>query len=114
LLLQCCVMVFRKVKKTVTVHDLSLKNFVSFLSSFWDWGTSPYINDKLRKKHGIHKMHCLKQGQAIKLYWEPFFQGWYLGEITANDIDAFITHMGTTSLSSSRKNVVIKAFAGIT
>ena len=54
-------------------------------------------------------MHCLKQGQAIKLYWEPFFQGRYLGEITANDIDAFITHMGTTSLSSSRKNVVIKA-----
>jgi integrase len=133
-------------KKSVTVHDLSLKDmvrkmntgteadivlsemkrlgwvksvilkntpqavdFISFLTSFWDWNTSPYINDKLRKKHGIHKMHCLKQGQAINLYWKPFFQGRYLGDITANDIDEFITHMGTKTLSASRKNVVIKA-----
>ena len=133
-------------KKSVTVHDLSLKDmvrrmnteteadivlsemkrlgwvksvilkntsqaidFISFLTSFWDWDTSPYIIDKLRKKHSIHKMHCLKQSQAIKLYWEPFFQGRCLGEITADDIDEFITHMGNKPLSASRKNVVIKA-----
>ena len=60
-------------------------------------------------RDGIHKTHCLKQKQAIKLYWEPFFVGRYLGEINANDIDAFITHMGKQSLSASRKNFVIKA-----
>jgi len=99
-------------KKSVTIHDLSLKDmvrrmnteteadivlsemkrlgwvksviqkntpqavdFISFLTSFWNWDTSPYIIDKLRKKHSIHKMHCLKQSQAVKLYWEPFFRG---------------------------------------
>jgi integrase len=97
------------VKSAVLKNTPQAVDFTSFLSSFWDWDTSPYINDKLRKKHGIHKMHCLKQGQAIKLYWEPFFKGRYLGEITANDIDDFITHMGKHSLSSSRKNVVVKA-----
>jgi integrase len=107
--------VLSEMKRVGWVKSVILKNtpqavdFISFLNSFWDWDTSPYINDKLRKNHGIHKMHCLKQGQAVNLYWKPFFEGRYLGEITANDIDAFITHMGKQSISSSRKNVVIKA-----
>jgi integrase len=54
-------------------------------------------------------MHCLKQGQAIVRYWEPFFVGRYLGDITASDIDAFINHMGDMPVSAARKNVVIKA-----
>ncbi|MDR0494312.1 MAG: site-specific integrase, partial [Treponema sp.] len=107
--------VLSEMKRLGWVKSVILKNtpqavdFISFLTSFWDWDTSPYINDKLRKKHGIHKMHCLKQKQAVKLYWETFFAGRYLGEINANDIDAFITHMGKQPLSASRKNVVIKA-----
>ena len=84
-------------------------DFVSFLKTFWDWETSPYIKEKLRKCHGIHKMHCIKQGQAVSLYWEEFFRGRLLGDITADDIDEFITFVGTKDLSASRKNVVIMA-----
>ena len=85
------------------------ENFISYLKGFWEWDTSPYIKEKLRKKHGIHKSHCKKQSQAVDQYWQPFFKEKYLGEISAVDIDAFITHMGETELSASRKNVVIKA-----
>jgi integrase len=85
------------------------EDFISFLKSFWEWETSAYIQEKLRKSHGIHKMHCLNQKNAITLHWEPFFKERYLGEITASDIDAFITYMGEKDLSASRKNVVIKA-----
>ena len=52
--------VLTEMKRLGWVKSVILKNspqaidFVSFLSSFWDWDTSPYINDKLRKKHGIH------------------------------------------------------------
>ena len=84
-------------------------DFISFLKNFWDWDTSPYINEKLRKSHGIHKMHCLKQSQAVTLHWEGFFNGRLLGDISADDIDAFISFMGTKKLSASRRNVVIKA-----
>jgi integrase len=49
------------------------------------------------------------QGRAITLYWERFFKGRFLGDITATDIDAFINYMGDMDLSASRKNVVIKA-----
>jgi integrase len=43
------------------------------------------------------------------LYWEPFFQGRYIGDITAKDIGNFIDYMGEKPVSPSRKNVVIKA-----
>jgi len=96
--------------KGFVVKDTSqAEDFISFLKTFWDWETSPYIKEKLRKNHGIHKRHCKLQGQAITLYWEAFFKGRLLGEITAMDIDAFINHMGEKDLSAERKNVIIKA-----
>jgi integrase len=96
--------------KSYIVNDTpEAKDFVSFLKTFWDWDTSPYTKEKLRKNHGIHKRHCSNQSGAIKLYWEPFFQERFLGEITANDIDAFINYMGDMDVSAGRKNSVIKA-----
>jgi integrase len=85
------------------------EDFISFMKTFWDWDTSPYIKEKLRKSHGIHRMHCLKQGQAITKYWEPFFEQRFLGDISAIDIDDFISYMGDIQISSARKNAVIKA-----
>jgi hypothetical protein len=84
-------------------------DLISFLTAFWDWDTSPYIEEKLRQNHGIHRRHCKLQKQAVTLYWEPFFKGRLLGEITYKDIDEFIKHMAKKDLSASRKNVVIKA-----
>jgi integrase len=97
------------VKSYVQSETPGAVDFIPFLVSFWDWETSPYIKEKLRKSHGIHRRHCNIQGRAISLYWEPFFKGRFLGDITAADIDAFIDYMGDMDLSASRKNVVIKA-----
>ncbi|MDR2701801.1 MAG: site-specific integrase [Spirochaetaceae bacterium] len=97
------------VKSFILKETPQAEDFISFLTAFWDWDTSPYIKEKLRKSHGIHKLHCLKQKQGITIYWEPFFKGRFLGDITASDIDAFINDMGNKEISASRKNVVIKA-----
>ena len=97
------------IKSAVLKETEAAQDFNSFLKTFWDWDTSPYIKEKLRKSHGIHKRHCNIQGRAITLYWESFFSGRYIGEISAKDIDAFINHVGEMPLSPSRKNVVIKA-----
>jgi integrase len=85
------------------------EDFISFLKTFWDWENSPYIKEKLRKSHGIHKLHCIKQKQGITRYWESFFEGRFLGDINAMDIDDFINYVGGMPISASRKNVVIKA-----
>jgi integrase len=92
------------VKETEAAED-----FTAFLATFWSWENSPYIKEKLRKNHGIHRRHCKLQGQAIAKYWEPFFKGRVLGEITAKEIDAFINHMAEKEISAARKNLVIKA-----
>jgi hypothetical protein len=87
------------VKSFVLNETPGAVDFYSFLKNFWDWEKSPYVKEKLRKSHGIHKRHCIIQGQAVDLYWETFFKGRFLGEITAADIDAFINHMGEKNLS---------------
>jgi integrase len=97
------------VKSFVFNETPAAELLVSFLSTFWDWETSPYINEKRRKNHGIHKRHCKLQGQAVDLYWKPFFEKRYLGEITAADIDSFINDIADKELSAARKNVIIKA-----
>ena len=96
-------------KSFVVNNTPQAEQFTTFLATFWDWDTSPYVKEKLRKAHGIHRRHCKLQAQAVALYWETYFQGRYIGEITAKDIDNFIEYMGEKPLSASRKNVVIKA-----
>ena len=97
------------VKTFVRKDTVQAQDFITFLTNFWEWDISPYVREKLRKCHGIHKLHCLKQKQAVTLYWQPFFNGRFLGDITAADIDAFINDMGEKNLSASRKNVIVKA-----
>jgi integrase len=97
------------VKTYVRKETPGAEDLITFLKTFWDWDTSPYIEEKLRETHGIHKRHCKIQKQAIALYWEPFFKGRFLGEITFDDIEDFIKHLGKKDLSASRKNLILKA-----
>jgi integrase len=80
-----------------------------FLSEFWDWDKSAYIAEKRRKSHGIHRQYCIRQRRAAAMYWQPFFKDRILGDITAVDVDAFITNMGDKPLSAGRKNTIILA-----
>jgi len=97
------------IKSYVLAETPAAQDFTAFLSDFWDWEKSPYIKEKRRKNHGIHRKHCKQQGHSIILYWEPFFKGRFLGDIKTADIDAFINHIGEKNLSASGKNRIIKA-----
>jgi integrase len=96
-------------KSFILTDTPQAKEFNSFLNTFWHWEKSPYIQEKLRRAHGIHRRHCRIQERAISLYWEPFFMKRHLGEITANDIDGFIRHLEKTDLSPASKNRIIQA-----
>jgi integrase len=82
-----------------------------FLHTFWDFDNSPYVKEKLRKNHGIHRYYCTVQKLAAEKYWVPFFTGRLLGEITKPDIEMFIDSLdnGKRKLSAARKNHIIKA-----
>jgi integrase len=83
--------------------------FIEFLTEFWDFDKSPYILEKLRKQHSIHRMHCNQQRNAVLKYWKSFFGERLLGELGQQDIDAFINSLIDAPISASWKNVVIKA-----
>ncbi|MDR0475000.1 MAG: site-specific integrase [Treponema sp.] len=97
------------IKSYVLSESPAAQDFTLFLSEFWNWNKSAYITEKRRKNHGIHRAHCTRQGQAAALYWEPFFKGRILGDITSADVDGFINHIGSLPLSAGRKNSVILA-----
>ena len=67
--------------------------FTKFLQNFWNWETSPYVKEKLRKKHSLHRSHTIEMNGAVCKYWIPFFSGRLLGEITRQDIENFIDHI---------------------
>jgi hypothetical protein len=51
-------------------------DFVDFLYGFWDYDTSPYVKERLRKNHGIHRNYttgqrCIAERLGAVLPW-PF------------------------------------------
>jgi hypothetical protein len=50
------------------------EDFCGFLQGFWDYDSSPYIKEKLRKKHSIHRNYTQDQRLAVDKYWMPFFK----------------------------------------
>ena len=105
----------KELKRTGLLKSFVLKqsqgdeDFIAFLTRFWEFDESPYVREKLRKEHGIHRRYVLSQKQNVALYLAPFFKGRLLGEITTGDVSDFIGHMGDKKLSAARKNIVIKA-----
>jgi Phage integrase family. len=95
----------------VIKNDRSDLPFSAFLENFWDYDTSPYIREKLRKKHSIHKRYVARQSGAIKNYWKPFFKDQPLGSITREQLNNFIDWIGQRSKpeSAKGKNSIIKA-----
>jgi len=89
-----------------------------FLTEFWDWDRSPYIREKLRAEHGIHKNYVNGMVYIIKKYWFPFFSSKLLGELQPSDLECFIDSLSNVkckgkekTLSNIRKNGIIRAGA---
>ena len=84
-------------------------DFGEYLRGFWDYENSPYVKEKLRKKHSLHRRYVKGQSGDVEKYWIPFFSGKVIGDITWADVDAFISELEVLPLSSKRKNKIITA-----
>ena len=85
------------------------EDFAAFLQTFWNYDISPYVKEKLRKNHGIHRNYTKGQKLSVEKYWAPFFTGRVLGDITRQDIDKFINDLASRELSAGRRNIILKA-----
>jgi len=96
-------------KSYVMAESPRAVDFGEYLREFWDYDRSPYIREKLRKRHGLHRRYVIGQAGDAARYWMPFFQGRALGGVTWADIDGFISHLEGLPLSPKRKNKIITA-----
>ena len=104
-------------KSAVITNTKQDVNFAQFILNFWDYDNSPYVREKLRKNHGIHRRYCHEQLGAVKKYWVSYFTGKLLGELTRQDIESFIEYFETLPekngeripQSAKRKNNIIQA-----
>jgi len=98
---------------TDTKQDI---DFAQFILNFWDYVNSPYVREKLRKNHGIHRRYCHEQLGVVKKYWVPYFTGKLLGELKRQEIESFIEYFETLPekngeripKSAKRKNNIIQ------
>jgi len=87
----------------------------SFLEEFWDFDRSPYIREKLRMEHSIHRNYVNGMKCIIKQHWMPFFPSMLLGELLPNDLDRFVDHLSGIRIDNDKlpsyawKNNIIKA-----
>ena len=98
-------------KSYVMTESKQAVDFGEYMRGFWDYDNSPYIKEKLRKKHGIHRRYVTGQAGSAAKYWIPFFSGKILGDITWADVDTFISHLENLPLSPKGKNKIITSGA---
>lgn len=77
-----------------------------FLPKFWTWDESEYIKERLRQGKRIGKSYCRTSLHYINSVWVPFFYGKLLGDITRNDLKAFLSYVQKLDLSISAKNQI--------
>jgi integrase len=72
------------------------ETFESYLTHFWDYERSPYVEEKLSHKVQIGKKHTKLSLERVNRYWIPYFKGRVLAEITREDVKRFSVFLAKT------------------
>lgn len=91
----------------ITKDDAGAESFISFLTRFWNYDSSPYVRAKLHKNHGIHKKYVISNSKCVDMYWKPFFQEIPLARLTKDHLNEFMDSL-STELSGARRNNILK------
>jgi integrase len=97
------------IKSVIMTGTKADRDLIEFLLEVWDFEKSPYVKERLRKDHGIHREYCHAFYQSIEKYWKPFFAGRLLGSLTRADIESFIDSLD--KITSGRKKKPLAALS---
>ena len=96
------------IESVIYKHSPASEKAADFLKRFWDWNTSPYIQEKKLYKHTIHKYYTHRNEGYILNYWVPFLEDKSLGSVTKQDIKAFQQYLNKFDLSSESMNQITR------
>ncbi len=77
-----------------------------FLRRFWDYDTSPYVQDKIQHGHSISRQHCYSQ-LARMPYWEKYFPTERIKDVTRQKLKNFGAYMYEKDLASDTINKIL-------
>lgn len=99
----------KKLKQRNLIKDYILPNtkkailLKDYLLTHWDWDRSEYIQEKLRKNHGIHRRYVTEMFNICRLYWVDYFNDKMLGDITRKDVNNMVKHLQTLAKEAEEK-----------
>ncbi|MBI9105018.1 MAG: tyrosine-type recombinase/integrase [Spirochaetales bacterium] len=80
--------------KAVSINSESDdQNIKTFLTTFWNYESSPYVREKLAHGHSIGKRHCIEMTASIKRYWIPYFGDKSIHDLNKTDIKTFSLYL---------------------
>jgi hypothetical protein len=91
------------IKSAIMTGTKADRDVIDFLSEVWDFDKSPYVRERLRKNHGIHREYCHAFYRFIQMYWKPYFSGRLMGSLTKADIENFIDSLEKIKSDSTKK-----------
>jgi integrase len=92
----------------VIKYGMRKTGLIKFLQSFWDYGTSPYIEEKKAHRRSIGRSYCLTSINTIQKHWIPFFGDIALGEVTLDRLNKFGIYLSNKGLLSGSINRIMK------
>jgi integrase len=75
--------------------------FTDYLSRFWDYDRSPYVEERQSHKLSITRKHTLESLERVNRYWVPFFGDKTIIEITRLNLKDFSIHIAKKNPSLS-------------
>lgn len=97
------------VSSVTLTTEANSRKVIDYLDEFWDWEKSPYIREKLRQGHSLHKNHAVNMAKFVGKYWKKYFGDTTLGELTKDKIRGMFDEMAPLNLSGHTKNSAIRA-----
>jgi integrase len=97
------------VKSCVFAGGEDGRRLADYLKEFWDWDNSPYVREKLRRQHSIHRRYVDESLRTVAKHWEPYFKDKPLGDVTRDDVNGFADSVAALPAGYQRKNGIMLA-----
>lgn len=65
------------------------RDFIEFLTEFWDYAKSPYVKERQAAGQRIGRTHCTEKRYHLTRWWEPFFKGKRVEDVTRQALKEF-------------------------
>jgi hypothetical protein len=79
----------------------------TFLLNFWEYDSSPYVEEKLAHGHSIGRRHVYELQVRTRKHWVGYFKGRRLGEIQKADLKGFSLFLAHKGLAAHSINTIL-------